>query len=143
MNRSPNGINVHRFLEGFGVRVYPISEARGWRNRPANVVYGGRTIARLLRNDADRLSLVVKCIQVSNPRCFDDVVVWSVWRIIGAHFDKDRPQQALDAFRGVDLQKIRDRARRLACGQNQSMEKSAAVISTLLADAMIPRDNEA
>jgi hypothetical protein len=141
--RSSNGSNFWRFLEGFGVRLRPISEARGWKDRPANVIYGGRTAKRLYNRDEARMGLVIRCIQASNPRCFDDVVIWSVWRLLVAHFDIAKPQQAIVAFRLVDLQQVRERARRLANGQHQSMEKSAAVISTLLADAMIPKDDAA
>ena len=50
MNRSPNGINVHRFLEGYGVKVLPYHMKRD--PRPANVVYGGRDVARLKRKGA-------------------------------------------------------------------------------------------
>ena len=141
--RSPNGSNFWRFLESFGVRLQPISEARGWKDRPANVIYGGRTAKRLFNRDEVRMGLVVRCIQSSNPTCFDDVIVWSVWRIIGAHFDTARPREAIAAFGAVDLRQIRERAKRLANGQHQSMEKSAAVISTLLADAMIPKEDAA
>ncbi len=42
-----NGINVHRFLEGYGVKVRLYHESK--TSRPANVVYGGRQIARLLK----------------------------------------------------------------------------------------------
>lgn len=143
MTRLPDGLNLHRYLEGFGIRVRPITEARGWKDRPANVVYGGRTIARLMKKDTDRLGLVIRCIQASNPSCFDDVVVWSVWRTVGAHFDPAKPRDAIEAFRAIDLHQIRKRARRLANGRQQSMEKSAAVISTLLADAMIPKEDAA
>lgn len=141
--RLKNGQNFWRFLEGFGVRVKPISEARGWKDRPANVIYGGRTAKRLYNRDEARMGLVIRCIQASDPRCFDEVVIWSVWRILCAHFDTARPQEAIGAFRAVDLHRVRERARRLANGQHQSMEKSAAVISTLLADAMIPKDHAA
>lgn len=143
LTRSPTGKNFWRFLESFGVKLRPISEARGWKDRPANVIYGGRTAKRLFNRDEVRMGVVIRCIQSANPTCFDDVIVWSVWRIVGAHFDTARPQEAINAFKAVDLQAVKERAKRLANGQHQSMEKSAAVISTLLADAMIPKDEAA
>ncbi len=41
MKRSENGINIRRFLEGYGVKVHLYREST--TQRPANVVYGGRS----------------------------------------------------------------------------------------------------
>lgn len=141
--RSPNGVNVHRFMEGFGVKVYPYSEARGWKDRPANVIYGGRTISRLLRKNEAKTALVVRCIQASDATCFDDVVIWSVWQFIGAHFSHSKPVDVISQFQAIDLASIKKRAYRLANGRSGRMGKTAEKISTLLADAMIPKDDAA
>ncbi|WP_246754987.1 hypothetical protein [Rhizobium lusitanum] len=91
-----NGINVHRFLEGYGVKVRLYHESK--TSRPANVVYGGRQIARLLKKVPDRTGLVVRCIQTSNPTGFDDVTIRSVWCFLGAHFPQSAQTAAIEAF---------------------------------------------
>ncbi|WP_174150139.1 hypothetical protein [Agrobacterium pusense] len=96
MNRSPNGINVHRFLEGYGVKVLPYHLKRD--PRPANVVYGGREVARLMRKDIDRTGITVRCIQASNPVCFDDIYLWSIWRFLSVHFPQSEARAAIGAF---------------------------------------------
>lgn len=141
--RSPNGINVHRFLEGYGVKVRPYREGRNWRDRPANVVYGGRTIARLMRIDMDRVALVVRCIQASNARCLDDFSVLAVWQFVGAHCASMPSKDLINAFGLVDLARIRERGQQLARGQFGRMGKTAEKISTLLADALIPEEDAA
>jgi hypothetical protein len=143
VNRSPNGINVHRFLEGYGVKVLPYRDARGWKDRPANVVYGGRTVARLMRKDMDRTGLVVRCIQSSNPTCFDDVVILSVWHFIHAHLASSQPSEAIRRFGRIDLAQIKKRAHRLSNGTSGRMGKTWEKIGTLLADAMIEKDEAA
>lgn len=141
--RSPNGINVHRFLEGYGIEVLPYTEARGWKDRPANVIYGGRTVARLMRKDIDRAGLVIRCIQVSSPVCFDDVVIWSVWQFISAHFAHRRPDEAISRFRAIDLHSIKKRAQRLSRGSYGRMSKTWPLLSGLIADAIIEKDDAA
>lgn len=137
------GVNVHRFLEGYGVRVRPYREGRAAQDRPANVVYGGRTIARLLRHDAERVGLVVRCIQASNPRCFDDYSVLAVWQFVGAHFAHKPHREAICAFGEIDLARMRKRGQRLARGEYGRMGKTAEKISSLIADALIPEDDAA
>lgn len=138
--RSPNGVNVHRFLEGFGIDVLPYTEARGWKDRPANVIYGGRTISRLMRKDMERTALVIRCIQVSNPRCFEDVVVWGVWQLITAHFAHRKPTDVINLFRDVDVGAVTKRARRLSVGSYGRGTKTWPAIYTLLADAIVAKE---
>lgn len=135
MNRSPNGINVHRFLESFGVKVLPYHMKRD--PRPANIVYGGREVARLMRKDMELTGLVIRCIQVSNPTCFDDLTIWSVWRFITAHSSQAKPTDTIAAFSGIDLALIRERAQRLAIGEGGRLAKSPVAISILLAQELI------
>ena len=143
MSRSPNGVNVYRFLEGFGVRVRPYREGRSGADRPANVVYGGRTVARLIRIDAARAALAVQCIQESNPRCFDDYSILAVWQFLGAHAALERRRDVVRAFGGIDLAKIKKRALRLAKGEYGRMGKTSEKISSLIADALIPEEDAA
>lgn len=138
-----NGINVHRFLEGFGVKIRPYCEARTGKDRPPNVVFGGRTLARLMRKDIEMAGLVVRCIQASDATCFDDVVIWSVWCFIGAHMAHKKPQHAVNAFSLIDLGSIKRRAQCLTTGDSGRMAKTASAIATLLADAIIPKDEAA
>jgi hypothetical protein len=91
--RSPNGTNLHRFLDDFGIKVRPIRDARS--PRPANVVYGGRTVSRLLNKNPDQCRTVIACIQASNPRCLDEGMIWSVWCFIDAHM-AHRPRHVPD-----------------------------------------------
>lgn len=141
--RSPNGINVHRFLEGYGIDVLPYTEARGWKERPANVIYGGRTVARLMRKDMDRAGLVIRCIQVSNPTCFDEVVIWAVWKVVEAHFAYRRPDEAITHFRAIDIAGIKKRAQRLSRGSYGRMSKTWPLLSALIADAIIEKEDAA
>lgn len=141
MNRSPNGINVHKFLEGYGIKVLPYRESR--MPRPANVVYGGRQISRLMRKDIDRTGQTIRCIQASNPRCLDDATIWSVWCFIGAHYPQGAPPSAIKAFSGVDVASIRRRAQRLIIGDGGRMTKMAVAISILLADEIIGNEDKA
>lgn len=89
MNRSPNGINVHRFLEGYGVKVLPYHLKRD--PRPANVVYGGREVGRLMRKDIDRTGIASHnrsiLVPVSNWAAFGELgtnpIIWLPLETIG------------------------------------------------------------
>jgi hypothetical protein len=135
------GVNVHRFLEGYGVRVRPYHESRS--PRPANVIYGGRVVRRLIHKDADRCGLTVRCIQASNPTCFEDVTLYSVWNLIGAHFPADRAGSAISAFGRIDLAEIKKRAARLCTGEGGRLAKTAQTMSILLAQEIIDKDDAA
>lgn len=140
MNRSPNGINIHRFLEGYGIKVLHYRESR--LPRPANVVYGGRQIGRLMRKDADRAGMTVRCIQASNPTCLNDATVWSVWCFLAAHFPQGAPSSVIRAFSGIDVALIRQRAQRLITGDGGRMTNTAIAMSILLANEIIRDDIE-
>ena len=127
MNRSPNGINVHRFLEGYGVRVLPYHQKRA--PRPANVIYGGREVARLMRKDIERTGLVIRCIQASNPVCFDDIYLWAIWRVLLVHFTTRRHSEAVAAFATIDIAELKKRAQRLAIGEGVALAKTSAAVS--------------
>ncbi|WP_320194977.1 hypothetical protein RMR10_011990 [Agrobacterium rosae] len=141
MNRSPNGINVHRFLEGYGVKVLPYHLKRD--PRPANVVYGGRQVARLMRKDIDRTGLTVRCIQASNPTCFEDIYLLSVYRFLGVHLPQSAPRDAINAFSGIDIALVKQNALHLSIGVGGALAKSTAAISIELARAIILRDKAA
>jgi len=139
-HRSPNGINLHRWLEGYGIDVLPYEQGRSGDARPANVIYGGRTVARLMRKDMDRAGTVIRCIQVSNPKCFEDVIIWAVWCFITAHFAHRPAQDAINHFRAIDIAVIRKRAQRIVCGSYGRGAKTWTAIYALLADAIIEKD---
>jgi hypothetical protein len=139
--RSPNGVNLHQFLAEFGVKVRPYHE--GNRTRPANVIYGGRTVSRLLRKDIERTKTVIACIQASDPKCFDDVVIWSVWNFITAHFAYAKRQDVVSLFRRIDVGEIQKRATRLASGDCARMGKTSEKIATLLADRLLEKEDAA
>jgi len=141
VQRSENGINLHRFCEGYGLKIRPYHESR--TPRPANVIYVGRSLKRLMRKDVDRAGLVVRCIQSSDPTCFDDVTMWATWCFVGVHFAQHPPSMAIEAFRRVDLAEIRRRAQRLIVGESGRMAKTATAISILLAQAIIDEDKAA
>ena len=141
MNRSPNGINVHRFLEGYGVKVLPYHLKRD--PRPANVVYGGREVGRLMRKDIDRTGITVRCIQASNPICFDDIYLWSVWRFLAVHFPHSEPKDAICAFSAVDVAQIKQVALRLSVGAGGALSKQTAAIGIELARAILQKEQAA
>ena len=120
MNQSPNGINIRRFLEGYGVKVQLYRESK--TPRPPNVVYGGRQIG---------------------PTCFDDVTVWSVWCFLTAHFPQSAPTAAIEAFSRTDLADLKKRALRLTVGEGGRLTKTAAAISILLAQDILTGDKAA
>ncbi len=141
--RSPNGANFHRWLEGFGVRVRHFSEGRSFQTRPANVVYGGRTLKRLWARDEQRAETMVRCIKAADPKCFDDYTMLAVWHYIGAHAAQEPPGDVVRAFSGLHLSRIVKRGHRLAKGQYGRMGKVAEKISSLLAHALIPEEDAA
>jgi hypothetical protein len=141
LNRSPNGINVHRFLEGYGVKVLPYHLKRD--PRPANVVYGGREVGRLMRKDIDRTGITVRCIQASNPVCFDDIYLWSVWRFLAVHFPHIEAREAIGAFSAVDVAEIKKAALRLSVGAGGSLTKQSDAIGIELARAILQKEQAA
>lgn len=141
MNRSPNGINYWRFLEGYGVRVLPYHMKRD--PRPANVVYGGRQVGRLMRKDVDRTGLVIRCIQASNPVCFDDIYLWSVWRVLAVHFSQREARDAISAFSVIDIAELKECAQRLAIGEGGALAKSTSAVSLEFARAILIKDKAA
>lgn len=141
MNRSPNGINVHRFLEGYGVKVLPYHLKRD--PRPANVVYGGREVARLMRKDIDRTGITIRCIQASNPACFDDIYLWSIWRFLAVHFPQSEAREAIGAFSFIDVAEIKKAALRLSLGVGGSLAKQTAAIGIELARAILHKEQSA
>lgn len=108
--------------------------------RPANVVYGGREVARLLRKDIDRTGTAVRCIQASNPVCFDDIYLWSVWRFLAVHFPHSEPRDAIKAFSAVDVAEIKKTALRLSVGIGGALSKQSAAIGIELARAILHED---
>jgi hypothetical protein len=141
LNRSPNGINVHRFLEGYGVKVLPYRLKRD--PRPANVVYGGRQVARLLRRDIDRTGLTVRCIQASNPVCFEDIYLLSVYQFLDVHLPQSAPRDAISAFSDIDIATLKHNALRLSRGEGGALAKSTAAISMEFARAILLKDKVA
>lgn len=139
--RAPNGVNLHRFLDEYGVQVRPCRESR--TPRPDNVVYGGRTIVRLMRNDLERCRTVIMSIKASNRAAFDDRIVWSVFRFIGAHWSDKPRQEVVARFAAIDLIDINERAQRLAVGRNGRMGKVSEKIATLLADKLLEKEQAA
>lgn len=97
------GINVHRYCEGFGIKVRPVSQAV--EQRPLNTIYGGRIIARMLRRmGPDHTGLVLMCIQASDPACLYGDTLYAVSRFIRAHRnDRARRAATIIEFRAVGL----------------------------------------
>lgn len=131
--RSPDGINVHLFLEGHGINCLPRTEARGWKEREANVIYGGRTVARLMRKDMARAELTIRCIQASDPKCFEDVIIWAVWKLIDVHFSQDPAIQTIERFKRIDLSSIKKRSHAIVCGKYGRGTKTWTAIYSLMA----------
>ncbi|MBX9455869.1 MAG: hypothetical protein KL863_07490 [Rhizobium sp.] len=137
-SRSPNGSNFRHLLEEFGIRVQPYREARS--PRPANVIYGGRTICRLMRSDVERCRTTIGAIQSADPTCFGDQVVLAVWQLVGAHL-ADRPRHEVRAmFASLDLAAIQRRAQFLATGKHGRMGKTVEKLATLIADQLLEKD---
>lgn len=131
------GINVHRFCEGFGVKVLPNHQAK--EPRPPNVIYGGRTIARMLRRKGpDHTGLVLLCIQASDPACLYGDVIFAVSQFLRTHTDVLGGRQgAIGAFQTIDIARLRSRAQRLARSEGEHMTKSTAALSIVIADAIL------
>lgn len=126
--------NVHRFLEGYGIRCHPIRRAK--EPRPANVIYGGRTISRLLRGRGkEHTGLVLKCIQAANPASLYGDVVFAVSKVMRVHGDAlGSRQDAVEAFRKLDLVGLRSRARELARNDREAMTNAIAALAIKIAD---------
>ena len=129
-DRAPRGRNYVQFLRGLGLVAIPYSEKREGQ---INTIYGGRYVKRLWLHNEDLTWLTLRCIQKSNPAGFKDVIVWGVYRFLGAHFPHELPHRVIDRFARIDVLAIADRARRLAAGE-KTMCKTADAIAVLLAD---------
>ncbi len=125
------GINVHRFAEGLGLRILPPSQAK--EPRPPNVLYGGRTIARMLRKEGPvHTGLVLSCIQAADPTCFYGDTIWAVSRFLAAHEGTVPRVELLATFRGLDLSTLRERAKRAAAGKSRPMARRADALATMI-----------
>jgi hypothetical protein len=139
MKRSENGVNLHRFCEGLGIRVRPIAALK-YRREP-NTIYGGRMLARLLKQKGeDHTYIVLRCIQVSNRDCFFGDVIWAMHRFIHAHRPQTDALTLANEFRLIDIGAIRLRAQRLALGRVDAMTKKADALATLIADKLEKED---
>lgn len=132
------GINVHTFLEGYGVRCQPVRYARD--PRPPNIVYGGRLIARMLRRlGPDRTGLVVSCVLASNRSALLGDVLWAVSLFIAVH----RPASSLvdlkREFSAIDLVQLRGRAHALSIGAGGSMSSKSRSLATLIAIELLEK----
>lgn len=138
--RSPDGINVHRFLEAYGIKVIPYAQCSGNRALQPNTIRGGRTVARLMRKDMDRTALVIRCIQVSGPDCFTEGMLWAVWQVIGAHLAHRAAPDVINVFRGINLPEIRERAKRACKGQGGYVFRASPAMAVLLADLILTKE---
>lgn len=131
------GINVHRFCEGFGIKVRPIHHAK--EPRPPNVIYGGRIIARMLRRmGPEHTGLVLMCIQASNPACLYGDVIFAVSQFLRTHHsDMGGRQGAVGAFQTIDLGRLRQRAQRLARSEGGHMTRTSAALSIVIAHSLL------
>ena len=119
------GVNVHKFAEGFGIEILAPSVAK--EPRPANVIYGGRVLARLLhRHGPDHAGQVLRCILASDPTCLQGDVIWAVSRFIGAHGATIGQREVVDRFRAIDLAGLREKSRRAAMGGGAPMARRPA-----------------
>jgi hypothetical protein len=134
------GINVHRFCEGFGIRVRPIHHAK--EPRPPNVIYGGRTIARMLRRKGpDHTGLVLMCIQASDPACLYGDTIRAVSEFLKVHHAATGGRQdAIAHFRVMDIAELRTRAQRLARRDSEALSSTVAALAVLLANTIIGED---
>lgn len=125
------GVNVHKFCQGLGIRVRPTSALK-YRREP-NCIYGGRTVARLIHaHGEDHAYRVLRSIQVGHGQLFGDVIM-AVDRYIRAHRPQDSQQSVLAGFATIDLSALRDRAQRLAMGKKCPMTKRADTLAVLIA----------
>lgn len=134
MTRS--SVNVHRFCEGYGIRVRPIRRAR--EPRPANTIYGGRIVARMLRGRGeDHAGLVLMCAKAAGADClYGDVLfaVSEVLRIHGARWDR---RTAVETFGHVDMRALRYQARMLARTDAGAMTAVSAALAILIASQIV------
>lgn len=123
-----SGINIHKFCQGLGIRVRPVSALK--YSRSANTIYGGRTIGRLIHSHGeDHVYRVLRCIQLSSPEAFYGDVILAVHRYIATHRAKDASGALYADFGTLSLSAIRERARRLSKG----MTRQADAVSLLIA----------
>lgn len=133
------GINVHDFLEGHGIRCLPVRQARD--PRPPNTIYGGRTVARMLRRLGPvRTGLVVSCIMASRAPALYGDVLYAVSLFIGAHRPGADPAALRSEFAALDLDQLRRRAQRLSLGQGGPMAAKAKALATLIASELLAKD---
>ncbi|WP_185982838.1 hypothetical protein [Aureimonas mangrovi] len=124
-----NGINVHRFAEGLGIRVRPIHRSR--RRRPAMETYALGTIRNMLILDGeDHTSLVLRCVVASDPSALGADVITSVSNALKGHPGRfPSRREAMEWFEALPMLALRARAHRLGTGPH--------ALTTLIADRMI------
>lgn len=133
MNARPN---IHRFCEGYGIRVRPIHRAR--EPRPANTIYGGRLLSRMVRNRGeDHAGLVLMCAKAAGPDCLYGDVLFAVSEVLRIHGARwDRPT-AVETFSYVDMRALRFRARSLARSDAGAMSSTSTALAVLIANQII------
>lgn len=134
--------NVHRFLEGYGVRCRPIERAK--EPRPANTIYGGRIIARMLRrNGEEHTGLVLMCAKAAGPDCLYGDVLFAVSEVLRTHGSRWDRRTAVDTFAHVDMRALRYRARSLARSDAGAMATTSGALAVLIANQIIYAEMEA
>jgi len=108
-----NRINLHRFCEGFGIRILPKGGER--TPRPANVIYGGKNLRRLILDyGEEHAAKVVRCIQISNAFSFEAETL----KAVSLYIRKIRPESPAHAlfadFLTIDIGRLRERALKLS-----------------------------
>ena len=137
-----NGINVHAFCQGLGIRVRRPAALK-FRREP-NTIYGGRNISRMIASTSEEhVYCVLRCIQASSPNAFYGDVLYAVHRYISSHRPAEAAGALAQSFAGIDLLQLRNRAQRLALGPHKVMTKRADALAILIADHLEHREEAA
>lgn len=134
-------MNIHRFCEGYGIRVQTIRRARD--PRPANTIYGGRLIARMLRNRGeDHVGLVLMCAKAAGADCLYGDVLYAVSEVLRVHGSRWDRRTAVETFGYLDMRALRFRARSLARSDAGAMTSTSATLAVLIANQIIYAETE-
>lgn len=133
MNARPN---VHRFCEGYGVRIRPYRAAR--QRRSSNTIYGGRIVARMLRNHGEEhTSLVLMCAKAAGSDCLYGDVLFATSEVLRVHgYQWDR-STAVETFGFLDMRALRFRARSLARTEAGAMSTTSGALAVLIANQIV------
>ncbi|MCR5859711.1 hypothetical protein [Mesorhizobium sp. J428] len=131
--------NIHRFLEGHGIRCLPTRQAT--EPRPRNVIYGGRLVGRMIRRQGEQhTGRVIAAVIASNPSALYGDVLFAVSLFITAHRPDAQVADLRREFAAIDVLALRAAAQHLAHGRGGVIAARARALALLIASTLLTKE---